>query len=130
MVDEGWYFQDPDAKPEARKSSWDSNGRLIPDAVRYPSSAKGAGFKPLADWTHSQGLKFGIHIVRGIPKGVVGDNLPVADSHFYAGDVADTGDTCPWDNGNYGVHDNPAGQAYYDSMMSLYACLLYTSRCV
>ena len=121
VIDEGWYFQDPDAKPEARKSSWDSNGRLIPDAVRYPSSAKGAGFKPLADWTHSQGLKFGIHIVRGIPKGVVGDNLPVANSNFRASDVGDTGDTCPWDNGNYGVRDNPAGQAYYDSMMSLYA---------
>jgi hypothetical protein len=121
VVDEGWYFVDPDAKPEARKSSWDSDGRLIPDAVRYPSAAKGAGFKPLADWTHSLGLKFGIHIVRGIPKGVVGANLPVADSSFHASDVADTGDTCPWDNGNYGVRDNPAGQAYYDSMMRLYA---------
>jgi hypothetical protein len=66
-------------------------------------------------------LKFGIHIVRGIPKGVVGENLAVANSGFHASDVADTGDTCPWDNGNYGVRDNPAGQAYYDSMMRLYA---------
>ena len=121
VVDEGWYFADPQARPEARKSSWDSNGRLIPDAARYPSAANGAGFKPLADWTHSQGLKFGIHIVRGIPKGVVGENLAVANSGFHASDVADTGDTCPWDNGNYGVRDNPAGQAYYDSMMRLYA---------
>ena len=121
VVDEGWYFEDPQAKPEARKSFWDSEGRLIPDAVRYPSAAAGAGFKPLADWTHSQGLKFGIHIVRGIPKGVVGENRPVANSGFHASDVADTSDTCPWDNGNYGVRDNPAGQAYYDSMMRLYA---------
>ena len=121
VVDEGWYFEDPQARPEARKSFWDSEGRLIPDAVRYPSAAKGAGFKPLADWTHSLGLKFGIHIVRGIPKGVVKDNLPVANSGFHASDAADTGDTCPWDNGNYGVRDNPAGQAYYDSMMRLYA---------
>jgi len=121
VIDEGWYFADAQARPEARKSYWDSNGRLIPDAVRYPSAANGAGFKPLADWTHSQGLKFGIHIVRGIPKGVVGENLPVANSGFHAADVADTSDTCPWDNGNYGVRDNPAGQAYYDSMMRLYA---------
>jgi hypothetical protein len=121
VIDEGWYFEDPQAPPEARKSSWDSNGRLIPDAVRFPSAANGAGFKPLADWTHSQGLKFGIHIVRGIPKGVVGANLPVADSGFHAADVADTSDLCPWDNGNYGVRDNPAGQAFYDSMMRLYA---------
>jgi hypothetical protein len=119
--DEGWYFQDPQAQPEARKSSWDSNGRLIPDAARYPSAANGAGFKPLADWTHAQGLKFGIHIVRGIPKGVVSENLAVANSGFHAKDVADTSDLCPWDNGNFGVRDNPAGQAYYDSMMRLYA---------
>jgi alpha-galactosidase len=121
VVDEGWYFEDPQARPEARRSFWDANGRLIPDAARYPSAGNGAGFKPLADWTHAQGLRFGIHIVRGIPKGVVGDNLPVANSGFHAGEVADTSDTCPWDNGNYGVRDNPAGQAYYDSMMRLYA---------
>jgi hypothetical protein len=121
VVDEGWYFADAQAPPEARKSFWDSNGRLIPDAVRYPSAAHGQGFKALADWMHSQGLKFGIHIVRGIPKGVVGENLPVANSAFHASDVADTSDTCPWDNGNYGVRDNPAGQAYYDSIMRLYA---------
>jgi hypothetical protein len=121
VVDEGWYFEDPQVKPETRKSVWDSNGRLVPDAVRYPSAANGAGFKPLADWTHSQGLKFGIHIVRGIPKGVAGDNLPVANSDFHASEVADTTDTCPWDNGNYGVRDNLAGQAYYDSILRLYA---------
>jgi len=121
VVDEGWYFEDPQARPEARRSSWDSNGRLIPDALRFPSSANGAGFKPLADWTHSQGLKFGIHIVRGIPKGVVGANLPIANSGFHAGEAADTSDTCPWDNGNYGVRANPAGQAFYDSTMRLYA---------
>jgi hypothetical protein len=121
VIDEGWYFADPQARPEARKSSWDSNGRLIPDAVRFPSAANGAGFKPLADWTHSQGLKFGIHILRGIPRGVVSENLPVANSDFHASDVADTSDTCPWDNGNFGVRANPAGQAFYDSMMRLYA---------
>ena len=121
VVDEGWYFADAQARPEARKSFWDANGRLIPDTVRYPSAANGAGFKPLADWTHAQGLKFGIHIVRGIPKGVVTENLPVANSSFHASDVADTSDPCPWDNGNFGVRDNPAGQAYYDSMMRLYA---------
>ncbi len=29
--------------------------------------------------------------------------------------------TCPWDEGNYGVSDTPAGQAYYDSMLKKYA---------
>jgi hypothetical protein len=121
VIDEGWYFVDPQARPEARKSSWDANGRLIPDAVRFPSSARGAGFKPLADWTHSLGLKFGIHLVRGIPKGVADANLPVANSSFHAAEAADKTDLCPWDNGNYGVRDTPAGQAFYDSMIRLYA---------
>jgi len=93
----------------------------IPVASRFPSAADGAGFKPLADWLHAQGLKFGVHIVRGIPKRAVQDNLPIADSAFHARDAADTRDTCAWDDGDYGVRDNAAGQAYYDSMFKLYA---------
>lgn len=121
VIDEGWYLANPLAKPADFKYSWDSNGRLIPDSTRFPSAVNGAGFKPLAGWVHGKGLKFGIHIVRGIPRGVVKENLPVANSRFLAADVADTGDTCPWDAGNYGVRDTPAGQAYYDSVIGLYA---------
>ena len=122
VIDEGWYMQDPFAeKVEARKYLWDANGILIPVVNRFPSSAGGAGFKPLADWVHAQGLKFGIHIVRGIPRQVVKENLPIAGSSFHASDAGDTTETCPWDEGNYGVKDNAAGQAYYDSMLRLYA---------
>ncbi len=122
VIDEGWYMQDPFANTvEARKYVWDANGILIPALDRFPSSANGSGFKPLADWVHAQGLKFGIHIIRGIPRQVVKDNLPVAGSSFHAQDAADTTETCPWDEGNYGVRDNAAGQAYYDSMLKLYA---------
>ena len=122
VIDEGWYMQDPFANTvEARKYLWNENGILIPDAKRFPSSALGAGFKPVADWVHSQGLKFGIHIVRGIPRQVVAQNLPIASSSFHAADAADTTSPCPWDEGNWGVKDNPAGQAYYDSMLKLYA---------
>jgi hypothetical protein len=122
VIDEGWYMRDPFAdKVETRKYLWNANGILIPVESRFPSSADGAGFKPLADWVHKQGLKFGIHIVRGIPRQVVKDNLPIAGSSFHAADAADTNDTCPWDDGNYGIKDNAAGQAYYDSMLKLYA---------
>ena len=122
VIDEGWYMQDPFAeKVPARKYVWDANGILIPVVARFPSSAGGAGFKPLADWVHAQGLKFGIHIVRGIPRQVVNENLPIAGSNFHAADAGDTTETCPWDEGNYGVKDNAAGQAYYDSMLKLYA---------
>jgi hypothetical protein len=122
VIDEGWYMENPFGdKLETRKYLWDANGILIPVASRFPTSANGAGFKPLADWVHAQGLKFGIHIVRGIPRPVVKENLPIAGSKFHAADAADTADTCPWDDGNYGVQDNAAGQAYYDSMLKLYA---------
>ncbi len=122
VIDEGWYLQDPFADNVAsRKYVWDANGLLIPVANRFPSAANGAGFRPLADWVHAQGLKFGIHIVRGIPRGVVDQNLPIAGSSFHATDAADKDSPCPWDEGNWGVRDNEAGQAYYDSMLKLYA---------
>ena len=122
VVDEGWYMQDPFADSvAARKYVWDANGILIPAVNRFPSSANGAGFKHLADWVHSQGLKFGIHLVRGIPRDVVQQNLPIAGSGFHAQDAADRESPCPWDEGNWGIRDNPAGQAYYDSMLRLYA---------
>jgi len=121
VIDEGWYLKDPFAKPDPQGYWWDATGRLIPDPARYPSARNGAGFKPLADWLHAQGLKFGIHILRGIPKEVVRQNLPVASSGFRAADAADTTDTCPWNPDNYGVRDTPAGQAYYDSIIGLYA---------
>ena len=121
VIDEGWYLANPLAKAADFHFSWDSNGRLIPDSSRFPSAQKNAGFKLLADWVHGLGLKFGIHIVRGIPRGVVRDNLPVADTQFHAADAADTADTCPWNADNYGVRDTPAGQAYYDSVIAQYS---------
>jgi hypothetical protein len=122
VIDEGWYMQNPFGSNLAeRKYVWNGNGILIPASSRFPSSADGAGFKPLASWVHAQGLKFGIHIVRGIPRQVVEANLPITGSSFHAADAADKSSPCPWDEGNWGVADNAAGQAYYDSMMKLYA---------
>lgn len=122
VIDEGWYMQNPlGANTAEQKYLYDKNGLLEPVVERYPSAARGAGFKPLADWVHQQGLKFGIHILRGIPRQVVDENLPIAGSRFHAADAADRGATCPWSDANYGVADNAAGQAYYDSMLKRYA---------
>ncbi|MGA2351740.1 MAG: glycoside hydrolase family 27 protein [Terracidiphilus sp.] len=122
VIDEGWYMENPfGANLAERRYLLDGNGILIPVTNRFPSAADGAGFKPLADWIHKQGLKFGIHIVRGIPRQAVKENLPIAETSFRAADAADRAATCPWDDGNFGVADNAAGQAYYDSMLKLYA---------
>lgn len=122
VIDEGWYMRNPFANtmPE-QKFLYDKNGLLLPVEARFPSSAGGKGFKPLADWVHSLGLKFGIHILRGIPKTVADENLPIAGSNFRAEDAVDRSATCPWSDANYGIKDNPAGQAYYDSMVKRYA---------
>jgi alpha-galactosidase len=122
IIDEGWYMNDPaGANLAARDYQLDRHGLLIPAVNRFPSAARAAGLRSLADWIHKKGLKLGIHIVRGIPRQAVRENLPVADSEFRAVDAADISDTCPWDDGNYGVRDNEAGQAYYDSVFRLYA---------
>jgi alpha-galactosidase len=122
VIDEGWYLQNPaGADTAAQKFVYDAHGRLIPALNRFPSAAGGAGLKPIGDWVHGQGLKFGIHLIRGIPRESVATHKPIAGSKFVAQDAADTSDVCPWNNDNYGIRDNAAGQAWYDSMIALYA---------
>jgi len=102
--------------------SMDEYGRLTPAVNRFPSAADGKGFKPLADYVHSKGLRFGIHIMRGIPKQAVKENTPVLGTDLRAQDIADTSSTCPWNPDMYGVDaTKPGGQAYYDSIIQMYA---------
>jgi len=124
VVDMEWFVTNPQPEGNSKTSSYamDTYGRFIPAPNRFPSASKDLGFKPLADYVHSLGLKFGIHILRGIPKQAVAQNLPIEGSPHHAVDAADTSDTCPWNFDNYGVDaTKPAGQAYYDSILRLYA---------
>ena len=122
VIDEGWYLLNPQkAKEVAFEYRVDANGRYEPALNRFASAKGTAGFKAVSDSVHAKGLKFGIHIIRGIPKKAVEKNTPVADSAFHAVDVADTSDTCSWNPDNFGVKDTAAGQAWYDSLMKQYA---------
>jgi len=122
VVDEGWYLANPTkAKDEAFEYRVDANGRYLPALNRFLSAAGEAGFRPVADYVHGLGLKFGIHIIRGIPTKAVEANAAIEGSAFHAVDAADVSDTCPWNPDNYGVKDNAAGQAWYDSLMRQYA---------
>jgi len=124
VVDSGWYVKNHAAGTNAAAAqfSLDTNGRYTPAINTIPSAENGAGFKPLADYVHSLGLKFGIHILRGIPREAVRQDLPIAGSRYAAKAAADTNDTCPWNPFNYGVNvHSPAAQAYYDSVARLYA---------
>jgi alpha-galactosidase len=124
VVDMEWFVTNPTPEGNSKNSqySMDSNGRYIPAPARFPSSVNGAGFKPLGDYIHSLGLKFGIHILRGVPKGAVSSKSPIANSSYTAADAADDSDTCPWNPDNFGTDaSKPAAQAYYDSIFALYA---------
>ena len=124
VIDMEWFVSNPTPAGNGKDSQYslDEFGRYIPAVNRFPSSASNAGLKPLADSIHTLGLKFGIHILRGIPKTAVEKNLPIAGSPYHAVDAADTKDTCPWNPDNYGLDaSKPAAQAYYDSIAELYA---------
>jgi alpha-galactosidase len=124
VVDEGWYVTNHAAGTPAAAAqfSLDAYGRYIPAVNTIPSAENGAGFKPLADYVHSLGLKFGIHILRGIPKEAVRRNLPIAGTSFHAKAAADVTDSCSWNPYNFGLNaQSPAAQAYYDSIVRLYA---------
>lgn len=125
VIDEGWFLENPQNRPTPEKLRYalDAYGRYIPVTERFPSAAGegGPSFAALGAWVHARGLKFGIHIVRGIPRESVRRNLPVEGSAFHAQDVADTSDACPWDPTNWGVRDDAAGQAWYDALFRQYA---------
>jgi len=122
MLDAGWYETDPtNAAGAGHGYQLDGNGRLIPAVNRFPSAADGEGFRRLADWLHARGLKLGIHVMLGIPRQAVEQNVTLAASGFHASQAADTTQTCPWDREFYAVNDDPAGQAWYDSIMKQYA---------
>lgn len=123
VVDEGWYLSNPEeaANPETLQYTVNAHGQYEPAVNRFPSSAKGLGFKPLADSVHQHGLKFGIHIIRGIPKQTFMANTRIGLTRYRANQAADPADTCPWNPDNFGVKSNLAGQAWYDALMKQYA---------
>jgi alpha-galactosidase len=100
----------------------DEYSRVIPAVNRFPSSEGGKGFKPLADYVHNLGLKFGIHIMRGIPRQAVHANTPLLGTDVKARDIAHPNSICPWNTDMYGVDASKEGaQEYYNSLFQLYA---------
>jgi alpha-galactosidase len=100
----------------------DDYGRVTPALNRFPSAAGGKGFKPLADYVHGKGLKFGIHIMRGIPVIAVKNNTPILGSDAKAADIYTPEGQCIWLSDMYGVvAGKPGAQEYYNSLFQLYA---------
>jgi alpha-galactosidase len=140
VVDIDW--SDPTAKSHGYNDGaplvMDEYGRLQPDPGRFPSSADGTGFTQLARQVHELGLRFGIHVMRGIPKLAVERNTPVLGADgaaagnceageddptaVHARDVADPSNACEWNPDMVGLdHTVPGAGAYYDSVLGMYA---------
>ena len=123
-VDIQWY--EPNANGyEYRKGAeltMDEYGRLLPAPNRFPTAANGKGFKGLADQIHRMGMKFGIHVMRGIPRQAVRMNTPILGTNLRAQDIADTSSICEWNGDMYGIDmTKPGAQEYYNSIFKLYA---------
>jgi hypothetical protein len=125
VVDIRWYVANDKAHGYNEKDpqyAMDEYGRFLPAVNRFPSAANGLGFKPLADYVHKKGLKFGIHIMRGIPKVAVEKGLPVLGTNVTAKDIYNKNELCTWLRDMYTVDASKQGaQEYYNSIFKLYA---------
>lgn len=133
LLEHGWDIVTCDiqwSEPNAFDTYYTSNAplcmdeysRLIPAPSRFPSSADGKGFLPISRKIHEMGLKFGIHIMRGIPRQAIYARTKIKGTEYTAADVGDPFSVCGWNSDMYGVNPrSPAAQAYYDSLFELYA---------
>ncbi len=100
----------------------DEYSRQIPAPNRFPSSKDGKGFAPLAEYIHGLGLKFGIHIMRGIPRICAHNHSKILGSDATADQIANPFSISRWNGDMYGVDCTKKGaQEYYDSVFALYA---------
>ena len=125
VVDLAWFAPDAthhDYKQLHINQSIDEFGRLIPCTKKFPSSAGGKGFKPLADYVHSLGLKFGIHIMRGLPMQAAEAKTPVKGTNLTADQISYDRERCPWYNSLLTLDfSKPGAQEYYNSILEMYA---------
>ncbi len=123
VCDIQWYEPNADSNDyhNFTELNTDGYGRLMPAENRFPSAKGGKGFKPIADYVHSLGLKFGIHIMRGIPRQAVHQNLPIFGSERTARDVAHHFSVCSWNTDMYGMKNCDGAQDYYNSIINMYA---------
>lgn len=132
VVDIRWYCNHPSLgggnynQRGTQDYVLDPYGRYLPSPTRFPScmvDGVNQGFKALADSLHRMGLKFGIHLMRGVPKSVVSGGYKLKGSEATPWRQVYNGTTspCTWLKDNLLVQNNEFGQLYYNSIMDLYA---------
>lgn len=122
VIDNGWfgeYALKPGTLYAAEKHAHDVRinqfGHVLPSEVYFPN-----GLKSLIDRCHELGLKFGIHMMRGIPRKAYDQDLPIKGTKYTARDIAVTDPklNCTWCTYNYGVDmTKPGAQEWYDGLV-------------
>ncbi|VGO14880.1 Alpha-galactosidase A [Pontiella desulfatans] len=128
VIDNGWF-----SSPE----STNFNGYLVPIenkaraehvtvnefGIVQPSELYFSnGFKPLVDKLQANGLKFGVHLMRGIPKVAVERDLPIKGTDYTARDIYTTKEDCVWCDYMHGVDmTRPGAQEFYNSVFDQFA---------
>jgi hypothetical protein len=123
-IDIQWYepLAHTDQYRKGAVLEMDANGRLLPAGNRFPLTKDTHSFKAIGDALHARGLKFGLHLLRGIPRQAVDQNVPILGTSVHAADIADKNSKCPWNTDMYGVDmTKPGAQEYYDSVFALMA---------
>jgi len=121
VIDAGWFGEFElrpgtiyPAEKHARKMNFNEFGLLQPSETYFPN-----GLQPIIDRCHELGLRFGLHLMRGIPREVVRQNLPVQGTNYRAADIADTTSICNWNHQNYGIDmGKPGAQEFYNSLIN------------
>lgn len=125
IVDIRWYVENDKAGGYNQTDpiyTMDEYGRFMPAVNKFPSAIDGKGFKSLADYVHSKGLKFGIHLMRGVPVEAVKKKCPIMGTNVKASDIYSEKIRCNWLHDMYTVDTLKNGaQEYYHSIFKLYA---------
>lgn len=121
VIDAGWFYRNNPATKK-REVTIDVFGRFIPDTATFPSAKNGQGFKALADYIHGKGLRFGLHLMRGMPREAVRNNCKIKGASRQVAEIANLKDSCDWSKLMWGVDmEKPGAQEYYDSVFELFA---------
>lgn len=123
ITDIGWYGMfhydyEGQKYPSERHASdvcMDEYGRYISSEKMYPGTVKA-----MCRYAHEKGLKFGVHLMRGVPRKAVELKLPIKGTNYTCDMIADLSDTCEWCHYNYGIDmSKPGSYEYYKSVIEL-----------
>lgn len=122
VIDNGWFgeyeLKEGSLYPLEKHASdvrLNEYGYVLPSKTYFPN-----GLKPLIERCHELGLKFGLHMMRGIPRKAYDLDLPIKGTPYTARDIADLRpeNNCTWCTYNFGVDmSKPGAQEWYDGLI-------------